>query len=215
MSLYRKLAHLLLGPSEPDFGQAGDPVLDGYDIVILPDGVAPQFSGAWRLGVIASTSQVFTPGPAGTHYTAWIRARQGARASEPAASVLRLASDGTSLKARPNNPSLRSLIAIAGGDVHAFWDHTDVDGSAAAASFKLFGDGGGGQVDWVTPLVTVDAASRRATLTGLTPGVIHLIGIQAFSGGGIGDGNRAAMMVVPRSDAPPGLDVLSAVQVAF
>lgn len=191
-----------------------DPPDVGYQVVIVPDGRTPDWADAAVLGVVDEAALTVSPGPAGTRYTAYVRAFKGPRASSAAEISIAMVSDGGALYPRPNAPVIASVAPAAGGDVEVSWRHSDVNGAVRAASFRLFGDGGSGAVDWDTPLATVGATARRHVLTGLAPGARHLIGVEAFSAAGKGDGNRAAWDVVPRGAPPPGLDELAAVQTA-
>ena len=214
--LPRRLIRLLDDLLRPDRGGAGGAYSAGYDIVVLEEGAEISFASVdASVGVTTSANVSFTVGPDGTRYIVAVRARTAAGiAGEPAVRLLRLVADSGDLVARPNPPTGLIARPLADGDVELRWRHSDNDATVAVYQFKVFGDGGSGQVDYGTPLDTVGLYDTRVALSGLTVNVRHKLAVRAYSAAGYHDGNLAVAGVVPRDDPPPGLTELEVSQVA-
>jgi len=188
---------------------------EGYDIEVVVEGATPAFTPpTLRTGLAEAADVPLTLGPNGTRYVAHVRARTWfGLVSETDSARIPLVVDGGELVARPERPTTVRATALADGDVEVTWQHYDSDGAASAASFKIYTDNGTGTVDTVTPAGTATQYRRRAVLSGLAADVRHLVVVQAFSSAGIGDGNLAADLVVPRNSPPPALSEVLAEQV--
>lgn len=72
---------------------------------------------------------------------------------------------GVPLAALPNAPLGVQVFEIAGPKVELVWHHSPVGEQVAAKYFNVYGDGGTGTMDWLTPVATVDVVEGRQWYT--------------------------------------------------
>jgi hypothetical protein len=120
--------------------------------------------------------------------------------------VLILNAGGLDATQRPNTPVGIQASASASGKVTLTWAYDPAGAGLVATSFKVYGDGGSGTVNYASAAATITAAGGPAsyawTSAALTHGTTYRWGVRARSTSGIEDGNSIAASAVADSSAP-------------
>jgi hypothetical protein len=117
----------------------------------------------------------------------------------------------------PDRPA--GALAIGGqamplGAVRLTWRYRPGITGVVPQVFRIFGDGGGGMIDYGSPLGEVayemGRAAYAATVEGLASGVEHQLAVRAVARGEVWDEQPATTPVTPDADAPGEVAALEA-----
>lgn len=187
---------------------------DRYEAAVLLAGREPTDADYAPIGAGSQGLVAVTAGVAGTRYTAYVRAvKDHGAVSTAATRLIHLVSDGSQLVARPNPIDSVTARPLSGGEIEVRWRQVAIDATVPTSEYRIYGDGGSGAIDYLTPLATVASGRTRAVLTGLTAGIRHRLAVRAVSAGGVSDGNTAVAVAIPRSLDPAAIDEITLAQV--
>jgi len=131
-------------------------------------------------------------------------------------SEVRLELDGSG-EAVPDRPAgVLDLVvdALPLGVLRLGWQYRPGLIGVVPEAFRIFGDGGSGEVDYNLPLAEVPYQDGRttyaATVEGLASGVEHQLAVRAVAPGEVWDEQPASAAVTPDADAPGAVTALRA-----
>ncbi|MBN2455746.1 MAG: hypothetical protein JXB29_04280 [Sedimentisphaerales bacterium] len=120
-------------------------------------------------------------------------------------------SDGDLAQAEPNNIFEARAEQAAGDKIRLVWFYCPIEQKSRPACFKLYWDGRSGQIDFETPLVSIDYAGRKFysyTTDELQAGT-YLFCIRAEDAAGADDKSWAQLKIQLAADSPEAIDILS------
>lgn len=128
---------------------------------------------------------------------------------------LELDAAGARVPDRPAPVLALDARPLAGGTARLAWLYRAAPGGPPAATFRVFGDGGTGTIDYASPLAAVAGVGGQRTYTWtsdvLSPaGVMHQLAVQAVAADGTDDGCPAIAAVTPDAVPPAPVDALEA-----
>jgi len=140
----------------------------------------------------------------------------GGRESPTAQDEVRLetGADGEREPDRPAGALAASAVALPLGAARLRWLYRVGHGGVVPQTFRIFGDGGTGTIDYETPLDEVPWREGQSwyawTSDPLTPGVEHQLAARAVTAGGVWDEQPAIARVTPDATPPAEVDALEA-----
>jgi len=115
---------------------------------------------------------------------------------------------------RPAGALAAVAVPLALGAARLRWRYRVGLGGVLPQTFRIFGDGGTGAIDYETPLDEVPWCEGQAwyawTSDPLTPGVEHQLAVRAVTAGGVWDEQPAIARVTPDAVPPGQVDALEA-----
>jgi hypothetical protein len=125
-----------------------------------------------------------------------------------------LLDSGDESPARPNSPAGLAARAVSGGKVELTWDYDATDEEATCTHFHVYADGGSGEIDYTSPIGSVDVDDGVFThytfLTGaLGDGLTVRFAVQAATAGEIEDTGTTWVETVTDAAAPDQPDTLA------
>jgi len=115
---------------------------------------------------------------------------------------------------RPAGALAAVAVPLALGAARLRWRYRVGHNGVLPQTFRIFGDGGTGTLDYETPLDEVPWCEGQAwyawTSDPLTPGVEHQLAVRAVTAGGVWDEQPAVARVTPDAVPPGQVDALEA-----
>jgi hypothetical protein len=127
---------------------------------------------------------------------------------------IELDASGAPVPDRPAGALAIGAQAMPLGAVRLTWRYRPGITGVVPQVFRIFGDGGGGTIDYGSPLGEVAYEMGRvayaATIEGLASGVEHQLAVRAVAQGEVWDEQPATAPVTPDADAPGEVTALKA-----
>lgn len=127
---------------------------------------------------------------------------------------LELDAQGAAVPERPAGVLALAARPAAGGCALLYWSYRVGQSGTAPQVFRIFGDGGSGQINYAQPLGEVPYSPSQAayawTSGPLAPGVQHQLAVRAVTAGGTWDEQPAIALVTPDAVPPAAVDNLQA-----
>jgi hypothetical protein len=184
----------------------------GYDI-FHATGDGPEtldYAAPWASVGPGVTQLVTAPLDAGAVHWIGIRpvdAREVAAPVTQTEARLELDEAGSRVPDRPAGVLVLSARPLPAASARLTWSYRTGSSGAVPQVFRIFGDGGTGQINYSTPLGEVPYRESQAgyawTSGPLATGVQHQLAVRAISAGNTWDEQPAIALVTPDA-APPG-----------
>jgi len=126
---------------------------------------------------------------------------------------LELDADGAAVPDRPAAPLAPAAEPLPLGQVRLRWRHRVGAAGGVPQTFRIFGDGGTGTIDYDTPLGEtpfVPGQTWYAWTGGPLTGVPHQLAVRAVAADEVWDETPAAVSVTPDATPPAAVDTLAA-----
>lgn len=120
--------------------------------------------------------------------------------------------DGNLAQPQPNGIFGARVRQVAGNKIQLVWYYCPIEQQSAPACFKVYYDGGTGQVDYENPVTTIQYAGRRFysfESAGLEAGE-YLFCIRVEDAAGVENGSWAQLRIQLQTTNPDAIDILSA-----
>ncbi len=120
-------------------------------------------------------------------------------------------SDGNLAPRQSNNIFRAGAKQVAGSKVQLVWHYCSLEQESEPASFKVYYDGGTGQVDYENPLAVISCAGRRfySYTTNTLSADRYLFCIRAKDAAGTENKSFAQVEVQLEAECPDAVDILS------
>jgi len=127
---------------------------------------------------------------------------------------IELDASGAPVPDRPAGALAIGAQAMPLGAVRLTWRYRPGITGVVPRTFRIFGDGGGGTIDYGSPLGEVSfetgCVAYAATVEGLASGIEHQLAVRAVTQGEVWDEQPATARVTPDADAPGEVAALEA-----
>jgi hypothetical protein len=119
--------------------------------------------------------------------------------------------EGNLAEPYPNKVFAWHVKQVDGNKVQLLWYYCPVGQKAGPARFKVYCDGGTGQIDYENPLATIDYKGRKfySYLTDAFDAGSYLFAIRAEDAGGIENSSLAHLKIQLDTTNPDAIDILS------
>ena len=120
--------------------------------------------------------------------------------------------NGDLAKPQPNNIFDIKALQINGNEIQLVWYYCPVGQESEPACFKVYDDGGTGEIDYGNPIATIPYAGRRFYSYQTAPLVAdkYLFCVRAEDATGRDDGSLAEIRIQFDTTSPDAIDILSA-----
>lgn len=127
--------------------------------------------------------------------------------------IVRCDGAGDVMDPSPPPPDSLAAIPISGGRLKLRWRSMQAAGAARTATFRVYGDGGSGTMDWVTPLVEI-AAPGRGDYSWISAAYAHgtvvQFGVRSAAAGGEESHLLTVVSATARAEYPAGVSANNA-----
>jgi hypothetical protein len=188
-------------------------VAGGYNLyrsaIAGGSGQAAAIVGAAGAKATAVDTFAWRPAAPSTSYAFALTAMGGGGVeSDAAAPAVKVVFDeeGRPRAPRPNVPAGAAVRAVSSGRFEVTWRYSERDEETPPATFRVYSDGGGGIIDYGTPIGAVAYRLRGGTHRFISPAHPHgaevAFAVRAVSAGGADDGNVVVCRAVAMAAGP-------------
>lgn len=127
-----------------------------------------------------------------------------------AAAKVAIDSDGALAGDRPNSVFELGVERTGDGGIRLMWWYSPIDQTARPVCFKVFGDGGTGQVDYDNALAVIGYEGQRfySFESDALGAGRYLFAVRGEEAGGVGDGSAVQVGVGLVGEAAEGIEIL-------
>jgi hypothetical protein len=119
--------------------------------------------------------------------------------------------DGDLAPAEPNDIFLVEARQVESGKAKLIWFYSPLEQESKAVCFKIYCDGGTGQVDYQNAVAVITYVGRKfySYQTSMLQAGMHLFVIRAEDTNGVDDGSFAEVKIGVIAERPAAIDILS------